>query len=345
MHTAINRFIKPLALAGTAASMIFAAGCSSGGGSTPSSTAPVAADDNLDGLIQDMPLDAVQQALDTVLIDTLAGNLPQEDGAELVADVGNAVLVLIEGPDALLSALLTAGGMLSNGEVDPDAYRMLLSDAGGQVVARTQQAAFALAAALLDASDAEPTADVVDAALALTAVANIANDPAVAGDPTTLLAALDDAVAALTGLSATDLGVPANAAEPVDAVLGMATQGLASVTELLVALTSGDSGTPADDLINPIEGLLTGILDRVPNLQDALAAIEDRTGFAALDTALELVTRISSVSGPQDAIDAAAAVIAPLIATIGPLTGGLSPLLCGVLGPLGGLAACDDDAG
>ena len=98
---------------------------------------------------------------------------------------------------------------------------------------------------------------------------------------------------------------------------------------MLAGLSDADS--PAQALLQPIEGLLSGLLDATPDLQSIVAALPERLGFDPVTATLGLVGTLSGLLDTEGVLNRVSGLISPLIAVLGPLTGRLSPLLCGVL--------------
>jgi len=323
------RMIRSGALAFGLAAAVGLAGCSSGNGESQTAVEPVQTD--VEMFLSDEPLDQLQVALNRLLDELLAGALPEEAGGRTVSELTQVVLRLLEAPDELLEALMLSGSLLTEGETSPEVYQMLLSDAGSEILAHVQGAVFELAGVLLGLAGTGAADPVTQAALQLLAISDLINDPTAIADPATLLEPLNNAVLALSQLDAADLGIPEQGQEAVDTVLGILFGSLARVTEMLAGLGSEGSGLPADALLDPIEGLLNGLLGSVPSLENVLGALIERSGFDPVSATLGLVGELTSLLNADGAIDRVTALISPLIALLGPLTGVLSPILCGLL--------------
>ncbi|MEN8820994.1 MAG: hypothetical protein ABF271_07800 [Abyssibacter sp.] len=309
------------------AAAVSIAGCSSGGEDSTPVAAPV--QDHLDTLIGDEPLDQLQIALDTLLSEQIAANLPSDAGGRVLGKLSDVLLELIDAPDELLEALLLSGTLLMDGEADPAVYQMLLTDTGQEMITHVQGAVFDLAGVLLDAAGSGAGDPVSSLAGELLALSDLLNNPAAVADLSTLLEPLAGAVAALELLDAADLAIPAQGQEAVDTALDLVTGSLGRVTELLAGLS--DSDAPAQALLQPIEALLGGLLAAAPDLQTVVAGLPDRLGFDPVTATLGLVGTLTGLLNSEGVLDRVNGLISPLIALLGPLTGRLSPLLCGVL--------------
>lgn len=309
------------------AAAIATAGCSSGGGESSPTAVPV--QDSLDTLIGGEPLDQLQIALDTLLAEQIAANLPSDAGGRVLGKLSDVLLTLVEAPDELLEALLLSGTLLTEGEADPAVYQMLLTDTGQEMIAHVQGAVFDLAGVLLDASGSGAGDPVSELAGELVALSDLLNDPGAVADLSTVLEPLAGAVDALELLDAADLAIPESGQAAVDTALDMVTGSLGQVTGLLAGLSDADS--PAQALLQPIEGLLSGLLEAAPDLESIVAALPERLGFDPVTATLGLVGTLSGLLDTEGVLNRVSGLISPLIAVLGPLTGRLSPLLCGVL--------------
>ena len=322
----LRQYVLALGLAVT----VGLAGCS-GDETSAASSEPVNTAENLDSLVGGEPLDQLQITLDKLLIGGLASNLPEAAGRELVAALSTATLTLLDAPDELLEALLSARDLADQGESEAAVFQTLLQDTGAEIFTHTRDAVAILMGGLQSLVPQGSSKQLGGALASLTTLETLLAQPDAISDVNMLVTQLRAVATELQTLDTSALGLSAPSAAGVATALSVLTLTMDEAAGMMGGFSSPATGFPDAAMLDSVESMLLGLDGLIPLLVETLeGAAEGELDLAVV--IVDLADELDALLADQGVLTTVVEVLYQVLsAVLTPVTGGLSALVCGLL--------------